>query len=64
VFDRNERVVAALSVGTIAARLNGDRLPVVVELLQREARKISAQVNPFDRTLRRPAESLRLPAAA
>jgi DNA-binding IclR family transcriptional regulator len=63
VFDRNQRVVAALSVGTIAARLNADRLPVVVELLQREARKISAKVNPFDRALRRPAESLRLPAA-
>jgi len=64
VFDRNERVVAALSVGTIAARLNADRLPVVVELLQREARKISAKVNPFDRTVRRPAESLKVPAAA
>lgn len=64
VFDRNERVVAALSVGTIAARLNADRLPVVVELLQREARRISAQVNPFDRALRRPAESLRVPAAS
>jgi len=64
VFDRNQRVVAALSVGTIAARLNADRLPVVIELLQREARKISAKVNPFDRTLRRPAESLRLPAGA
>jgi DNA-binding IclR family transcriptional regulator len=60
VFDRNERVVAALSVGTIAARLNADRLPVVVELLQREARKISAKVNPFDRAVRRPAESLRV----
>ena len=64
VFDRNERVVAALSVGTIAARLNADRLPVVVELLQREARKISSKVNPFDRTVRRPAESLKVPAAA
>jgi len=63
VFDRNERVVAALSVGTIAARLNADRLPVVVELLQREARKISAKVNPFDRALRRPAESLKVSAA-
>jgi DNA-binding IclR family transcriptional regulator len=58
VFDRNQRVVAALSVGTIASRLNADRLPVVVELLQREARKISERVNPFDRALRRPAESL------
>ena len=58
VFDRNERVVAALSVGTIASRLNADRLPVVIELLQREAKKISQRVNPFDRALRRPAESL------
>jgi len=63
VFDRNQRVVAALSVGTIASRLNADRLPVVIELLQREARKISAQVNPFDRALRRPADSLGAPRA-
>ncbi len=61
VFDRNQRVVAALSVGTIANRLNADRLPVVIELLQREARKISAQVKPFDWALRRPAESLGTP---
>ena len=58
VFDRHQRVVAALSVGTIASRLNADRLPVVIELLQREAKKISERVNPFDRALRRPAESL------
>jgi len=58
VFDRHQRVVAALSVGTIASRLNADRLPVVIDLLQREAKKISERVNPFDRALRRPAESL------
>lgn len=58
VFDRNRRVVAALSVGTIASRLSADRLPVVIELLQREAKRISERVNPFDRALRRPAESL------
>ena len=58
VFDSNRRVVAALRVGTIASRLNADRLPVVVELLQREAKKISERVNPFDRAVRRPAESL------
>ena len=52
------RAVAALSVGTIASRLNADRLPAVIELLQREAKKISERVNPFDRALRRPAESL------
>ena len=62
VFDRNQRVVAALSVGTTTARLSGDRLPVVIELLQREARKISAKVNPFDRAVRRPTESLRMAA--
>jgi DNA-binding IclR family transcriptional regulator len=38
VFDANGRVVAALSVGTLTARLEGERLPVVVDLLQREAR--------------------------
>lgn len=61
VFDRNQRVVAALSVGTMTNRLSEDRLPVVIELLQREARKVSAQINPFDRALRRPAESLGAP---
>ena len=58
VFDRNQRVVAALSVGTIASRLNEDRLPVVIELLQREAKALSAQLNPFDAALRRPSDSL------
>ena len=58
VFDSNGRVVAALSVGTISSRLSADRLPVVVDLLQREAKRISERVNPFDRALRRPAESL------
>ena len=58
VFDANGQVVAALSIGTLTARVQGERLPVVVELLQREARALSAQINPFDRTLRRPADSL------
>lgn len=58
VFDRNGRVVAALSVGTLTNRLNAERLPVVIELLQREARALSAQINPFDRALRRPSDSL------
>ncbi len=59
VFDAAGRVVAALSIGTLAARLEGERLPVVVDLLQREARALAPQINPFDRTLRRPAEALR-----
>jgi DNA-binding IclR family transcriptional regulator len=58
VFDANGQVVAALSVGTLTARLEGDRLPVVVDLLQREARALASQINPFDRTLRRPGEAL------
>lgn len=58
VFDRNGRVVAALSVGTLTNRLNEERLPVVVDLLQREARALSAQINPFDAALRRPSDSL------
>ncbi|WP_395703386.1 IclR family transcriptional regulator [Aquabacterium sp.] len=58
VFDSNGQVVAALSIGTLTARLEGERLPVVVDLLQREARALAAQINPFDRALRRPADSL------
>lgn len=58
VFDRNQRVVAALSVGTLTSRLNAERLPVVIELLQREAKALQAVINPFDRTLRRPADGL------
>lgn len=58
LFDTHGRVVGALSVGTLANRLDPERLPVVVELLQREARSLSCQINPFDPTLRRPAESL------
>lgn len=58
VFDAAGRVAAALSVGTLTARLDGERLPVVVSLLQREARALAARINPFDRTLRRPADAL------
>jgi DNA-binding IclR family transcriptional regulator len=58
VFDRNARVVAALSVGTLTHRLNAERLPVVIELLRREAQALSALINPFDRALRRPSDSL------
>ena len=58
VFDRNGRVLAALSVGTLTARLNPERLPVVIELLQREARALAGQINPFDPALRRPSDGL------
>lgn len=58
VFDARGEVVAALSIGTLSARLKGERLQVVVDLLRREATALSAQINPFDRGLRRPAETL------
>ena len=58
VCDHQGRAVAALSVGTISARLSPDRLPTVVELLKREALAISPKINPFDPTLRRPVLSL------
>ena len=64
VLDREGRAVAALSVGTISSRLSPDRLPTVVELLQREATAIGARINPFDATLRRPAQSLARPDGA
>jgi DNA-binding IclR family transcriptional regulator len=51
-------VVAALSVGTLSSRLEGDRLPVVVDLLLRESRALSVLINPFDRSLRRPSDAL------
>lgn len=58
VCDRDGRAVAALSVGTVSGRLGPERLPTVVELLKREAQTIGPKINPFDPTLRRPAQSL------
>ena len=58
VFDRNGRVVAAISVGTLLDRLREDRLPTVVKLLKAEAESIGRRISPFDRTLRRPAQAL------
>ncbi len=56
ILDRNGRAVAALSVATISDRLGPDRLTTVVELLKREATAISARINPFDPSLRRPSQ--------
>ena len=58
IYDHQGRAMAALSVGTISARLSPDRLPTVVELLKREAQSIGPKINPFDPTLRRPVSSL------
>ncbi|CAB3784493.1 IclR family transcriptional regulator [Paraburkholderia fynbosensis] len=58
ILDRTGVAVAALSVGTLAARLGDDRLPMVVELLRRQADAIGPQTNPFDVALRRPTQGL------
>jgi hypothetical protein len=55
ILDRNGSAVAALSVGTLIDRLNAERMPIVAEMLKREAAAISPKINPFDVTLRRPA---------
>ncbi|MGF6242068.1 DNA-binding IclR family transcriptional regulator [Paraburkholderia sp. GAS38] len=58
ILDRTGVAVAALSVGTLAARLGDDRLPMVVELLRRQALALGPQTNPFDVALRRPMHGL------
>lgn len=58
IIDREGRAVGALAVGTILDRLNGERLPTVVELLKREASALGERVNPFDVSLRRPGQVL------
>ncbi len=58
ILDAEGRAVAALSIGTLAERLKDDRLPIVVQLLQKEAEGIAERLNPFDPTLRYPTRSL------
>jgi DNA-binding IclR family transcriptional regulator len=58
ILDRNGHAVAALSVGTLIDRLNAERLPIVADMLKREAAAIAPKINPFDVTLRRPAQIL------
>jgi len=58
ILDAEGRAVAALSIGTLSDRLEGERLPQVVEVLRKEADGIARHLNPFDPTLRYPARSL------
>lgn len=58
IEDRNGDTVAALSVAAPQERLSGERLPLIVEMLHKEARAIGAQINPFDPALRRPSHFL------
>ncbi|SDX79426.1 hypothetical protein SAMN03159474_03848 [Pseudomonas sp. NFACC08-1] len=56
ILDRDGRAVAALSVATVSDRLGPDRLPMVVDMLKREAALIGPRINPFDPLLRRPSQ--------
>ncbi|WP_061173922.1 IclR family transcriptional regulator [Caballeronia pedi] len=58
ILDRSGLAVGALSVGTLSTRLGEDRLPMVVELLKRQAQALGPQINPFDVAVRRPAHGL------
>ena len=58
ILDRDGRALAALSIGTLAERLNTQRLPTVVSILQREAAALTRQLDPFDPSSRRPAQVL------
>ncbi|NRO95601.1 helix-turn-helix domain-containing protein [Paraburkholderia sp. NMBU_R16] len=53
ILDRAGTAIAALSVGTLASRLGEERLPMIVELLKRQADAIGPLANPFDVALRR-----------
>ncbi len=54
IFDSRGQVVAAISIGTLTNRLNAERLPIVVQMLKREAEAISRRISPFDPIMRRP----------
>lgn len=58
ITDINHKMVAAISIGTLSERLNDERLPHVLDILQREAQTISRQLNPFDPALGRPSHHL------
>lgn len=58
ITDINKNIVAAISIGTLSERLNDERLPHVLDILQREAHAISKQLNPFDPALSRPSHYL------
>ncbi|WP_139976579.1 IclR family transcriptional regulator [Ochrobactrum sp. CGA5] len=58
VLNRDGEAVAALSIGTLAARLTEKRQQTVTELLRKEAAIISQKLNPFDPTLRHPNQAL------
>jgi DNA-binding IclR family transcriptional regulator len=58
VCDASGTAVAALSVGTLSDRVQGERLQMMVDILAAEARELGRQINPFDPALRSPSRSL------
>ncbi len=58
VHDAGGTTVAALSIAAPIERISDERLPLIVEILRREAAGISARINPFDPALRRPSQFL------
>lgn len=58
IKDRNGQTVAALSIAAPSERLDAERLPLVVQSMQREARIVGEQIVPFDPALRRPHQYL------
>ncbi len=51
IMDRTGYPVAALSIGTLAERVNEARMPAIVDVLRREADRIGQQIHPFDTTI-------------
>jgi len=56
ILDRERRPLAAISIGSTVERLNAERLPIVVQVLRREAEALAPKINPFDAALRRPGQ--------
>ncbi|WP_144629942.1 IclR family transcriptional regulator [Bordetella genomosp. 13] len=54
ILDGNGVVVAALSIAAPSERMTSERLPMIIEMLRKEARQIGERINPFDPALRRP----------
>lgn len=58
IIDRGGRAVAALMIVAAPGRLDPERLPVVIDALQREAGAIGPRLAPFDPLPQRPSPAL------
>ena len=57
-FDRFDEAAAFEIGAAIRARALKENLPIIVDILKKEAAELSRRINPFDPTLRSPARSL------